>query len=106
MAYTKDEMTNIRRTFFQDTTLAEGVYRWKSNGAIPPADVLECVADLIAEPVLAECERVRDQETQAFLAEYRRTKKAPGREELAEMRAAFGTGTEVVNVITGRRIRP
>ena len=40
-----------------------------------------------------------------FLENYRRNYKGPGEEEKTEMRAAFGTGTTVVNVITGKRTR-
>jgi len=48
---------------------------------------------------------VRDRETQAFLAEYRRANKGRKRsaEEIFEMRAAFGPGETVVDVITGER---
>jgi hypothetical protein len=39
------------------------------------------------------------------LKDYRKRQRnvKPSNEELSEMRAAFGEGTEVVNIITGRR---
>ena len=47
----------------------------------------------------------REAEVEAELAEYRAKYKGPSDEELAEMRAAFGPGTTVVNVITGKKIK-
>jgi hypothetical protein len=47
----------------------------------------------------------RKKDTEVILAEYRKHDRAPSQEELAEMRAAFGEGAEVVNVITGRRTK-
>jgi len=104
MAYTR-EAAHIRKTFFQDTTFTDGVYRWQSNGAVPPADVLDCVADLIPAAVLEHCTGVRDRETQEFLAAYRQNAQEPNAEQLADLRAAFGPGAEVVNVVTGKKIR-
>lgn len=48
----------------------------------------------------------RDEENAAFFATYR-AQRARGysAEEIAEMRAAFGPGETVVNIITGERIR-
>ena len=46
----------------------------------------------------------RDDEVKESIAEYRRNYKGPSEEELAEMRAAFGPGQVVVNVLTGTRI--
>jgi hypothetical protein len=45
-----------------------------------------------------------DTHMDAFIAEYRATQPAvPSLEEQHEMRAAFGPGKEIVDVITGRR---
>jgi hypothetical protein len=46
-------------------------------------------------------------QTQKILADYRSRMKdyKPSPEHLAEMRAAFGAGKVVVDVITGRRIK-
>ena len=46
----------------------------------------------------------REAEVEAELAEYRANYKDPSSEELAEMRATFGPGTTVVDVITGKKI--
>ncbi len=43
-----------------------------------------------------------EEETAAFLAEYRKNARPATAEELAEMRAEFGKGKTVVNVLTGQ----
>ena len=47
----------------------------------------------------------REAEVKADLESYRATRKAPSAEELAEMRAAFGEGAKVVDVITSEEIQ-
>jgi hypothetical protein len=87
--------------FLADSHLdAQGIRRWNSNDQVPPTDCLKEMG--ITGPELARMEAVRDQELDAFLAEYRANQKEPTSEELCEMRAAFGPGARVVNVFTGR----
>ena len=86
---------------------ADGVVRWTSNNRVMPKDCREILAhsayrDLFDEEASRAAEEV---ETAAFLEGYRRSYKGPSEEEKAEMRAAFGTGSTVVDVITGKRIR-
>lgn len=45
-------------------------------------------------------EAARAAENAEFLEEYRRNRKPHSAEEIAEMRAAFGPGTKVVDIIT------
>lgn len=86
------------------TTLTGGVMRWTSNGRVPPADIVTLAASIFEAVDVEACDKARDEETQAFLAEYRRNNDRPATaEERFEMRAAFGPGVEVVNMITGRR---
>ena len=77
--------------------------RWRSNDRIIPPHCykdagLECPAAHVA---------AYERETEAFLADYRKrmANHVPSEEEQFEMRAAFGPGVEVVNVITGRKHR-
>lgn len=86
-----------------DTTT--GVYRWKSNNSVPPADAIQNHGiDQLPNFNLARHNEVRDADTDAFFAKYREAQAnhVPDAEELFELRAAYGTGTTVVNVITGR----
>ena len=88
---------------------ADGVVRWKSNNRVMPRDCREILShtsyrDLFDEEVSKAAE---DAETAAFLENYRKANenRRQSQEELDEMRAAFGAGTTVVNIITGERIR-
>lgn len=47
----------------------------------------------------------RDKEVEESIAEYKRNYKGPSEEDLFEMRAAFGAGNKVVDVITGYEIQ-
>jgi len=46
----------------------------------------------------------RKAENEAFLEEYRKNYEGPTEEEKAEMRATFGEGETVVDILTGERI--
>jgi hypothetical protein len=87
--------------------MVDGVVRWKSNGEVPPQEVLDANRDRIPPVVMEKSIKVREQETEAFLREYRKQNlnRKPSHEELMEMRAAFGPGTTVVDVITGRKTK-
>ena len=84
---------------------ADGVCRWKSNNHILPADCREKLSyspyrDLFDEQA---CKAADEAETAETLAAYRRSHQTT-EEERMEMRAAFGTGTTVVDIISGERI--
>lgn len=84
-----------------------GVGRWTTNNTVIPD---ESAAMLIAlglaqglDPEVTAA--AREAETQAFLAAYRANPPQVTDEQRAEMRAAFGPGATVVNVITGTEIQ-
>lgn len=86
---------------------ADGVARWTSNNRVMPKDCREILShtayrDLFSEEASRAAE---DAETAAFLESYRKNYTGPSEEEKAEMRAVFGTGTTVCDIITGERIR-
>jgi hypothetical protein len=88
---------------------SQGLYRWNSNDRIPPAEIIEqfrsagyltdAQAEAHNDQRSIENERIMD-EYRAFMATY-----VPTAEERYEMMAAFGAGTKVVNVITGKVTR-
>ena len=84
----------------------DGAAKWISSGNYLPADVVEKLTFAGADFFSAEATAAkREAQTAAFLDSYRRNNKGPSEEEKAEMRAAFGEGTTVVNVITGKKTR-
>jgi len=76
-----------------------GALFWRSNHAPIPASYFDAA---FVELPSAQASALRDY-TLAVVASARAADGAPSAEQLAEMRAAFGTGTTVVNVLTGRR---
>lgn len=83
---------------------AEGVAR-NCIGRVIMNDLLEqlcMVTDKVSETATRTA---RETEDRAFLAEYRAQRRAPSAEELAEMRATFGEGATVVDVLTGEKIK-
>jgi hypothetical protein len=87
----------------------DGIVRWDSNSQVPPAEVLDEMLELrgITRDEHRHSTVSRKWETQAFLDAYRErmANHVPDAEEMYEMRAAFGEGVEVVNVVTGKVTR-
>lgn len=100
--------TEFKTTYTAQVRMENGVYVWTTNGRVPPADAITGYGiDKLPGFDKALHDKVRDEQTAQSLAEYRERMKdyVPSAEELAEMRAAFGPGQTVVDVITGRRIQ-
>jgi hypothetical protein len=92
-----------------DHRIEDGVLLWNSNDRSPMDDLtsLWLELDLIDIAVFRATAKAREAQNNAFFAEYRKaqTNRTPEQiaEERFEMRAAFGPGETVVNVITGER---
>lgn len=93
-------------TKFADATIIDDVPRWNSNNQVPPKDILELWHYMNLPFDFQKAEATREAETSAFLKQYRKMNTGRQRtpEELYEMRAAFGPGEVIVDVITGDRI--
>lgn len=74
-------------------------------GRVLMSDMLEKVAMVSDEVNVEATTNARDEEVTKSLNEYRKNYTRPSEEEMFEMKAAFGTGTTVVDVITGKKIR-
>jgi len=85
----------------------EGVVRWKSNGQVPFSDMLGdfLLLGTISREQYEASNKARKVDNDRFFAEYRRNQGPPSDEEIFEMRAAFGPGATVVDVISGRTIK-
>ena len=90
-------------------TVEKHIVRWKTNNSVPPVDCLDEMVEqgLITPRAKVLSVIVRDFEVAQSIARYRKQMEnhVPSGEELFEMRAAFGEGEEVVNVITGKKIQ-
>lgn len=77
---------------------------WKSNGQHPHDDMLAAwlILQAITEDQARATTEARAQAMDAFTAAYRANPPQPSAEQMAEMRAAFGPGERVVNVVTGQ----
>lgn len=101
--YELKEAETIRDNFAGSAEVTNGIVRWKSNGAVPPQDILDFWLYLGLPFDHAGSTEVRKAEVCKLIAALRANDLPPSQEDVAEMRAAFGAGTTVVNVITGRR---
>lgn len=100
----RNESERMVRAFDTDTYKEDGVIRWKSNGRVPPQEVLDFWKFIGKRFNMSKSAAARKREQEAFLKGYRKTKRKPSQEELFEMQAAFGKGT-VVDVITGKKTK-
>lgn len=70
-------------------------------GRVLMSDLLEKLTYITDKVSVEATTEARELEVAEELAEYRRNARPYSQEQLAEMRAAFGTGTTVVDVFTG-----
>lgn len=84
---------------------ANGVYRWKSSDNVVPGDILENAG--FTTDALAVNKVARDEQITRSLAAYAEAQRNRSPEQIAEeqfeARAAFGSGVELVNAITGEK---
>lgn len=85
----------------------QGVLRWNSNQQCPMNDMLAAwiVLGFIDREQAGRTSAARTADTAEFLDAYRKNPPQTDAEQLHEMRAAFGPGEEVMDVITGRTIQ-
>jgi hypothetical protein len=92
----------LRRSIIMETSYGEqGEILWRSNDRPVPLDAFQ---DALMVPPAVQAAAAKAA-TSAFLKAYRKADPKMTAEERGEARAAFGAGTTVVNVITGRRTR-
>lgn len=84
---------------------ADGAIKWNSNGRYLMDDFCEKLEYAGYGFSREATAKKRDAQNAESLAEYRKNDKGLTGEELAEARAAFGEGTTVVDVLTGKKKR-
>lgn len=81
-----------------------GAIKWKCNGRYLMDDLCEKLEYAGYEFSRKETKKAREAQVNEELTEYKKRNAQPTDEALFEMRATFGEGTEVVNIITGEKI--
>ena len=98
LAKVKADLENDRITIDEN-----GIAR-NCIGRVLMADMLEKLLLVTDKADKAATTAAREAEVSKELTAYREAKQSTSAEELAEMRAAFGKGTRVMNVLTGEQI--
>lgn len=91
--------------FDRDTYKVDGVLRWKSNNLVPPQDCLDFWKHIGKKFNMSKSTAARERDNKAFLKNYSRNQRPVSAEQRNEMIGAFGKGTTVVDVLTGRKTR-
>lgn len=98
----------VANEFDEDAVVdSNGIVRWKSNNSVPPKDILEFWQYLKKDFDYDKSTEVREKESAEFLGNYRKSQanREYTPEELFEMRATFGKGEVVENIITGKKTK-
>lgn len=84
----------------------DGAVKWKRSGNYLPEDCVEKLSYTHFKFSPEATRKKRDAQTEQSLNAYRESRKnhSYSAEELFEMRAAFGSGATIVDVITGQKI--
>jgi len=98
----KQENASKKSDAYRDS---EGAWRWNSSKRVPFDDMLETWN--LSDADLKASREARDKDNTEFIREYRNrmANHVYSSESLYEMRAAFGKGARVVNIITGKTIQ-
>ena len=104
-AFEKQEAERLIAKFETDATVTDGVVRWDSNNRVPPSDILELWRHVGKVFDFDKSYATQQADQDADIADYRRrmANHVHSAEELSEMRAVFGPGATVVNVLTGQK---
>lgn len=93
--------------FSEEASVIEGVVRWNSNGSIPPDEILEIWQNACLDFNIDASKEMRKIDHQKFFEQYRIRQANRSQEQIeeqnSEARVAFGSGVDVINVITGER---
>lgn len=85
-----------------EITIDENGVAYNCIGRVVVEDVLEMLTYVTDKVNVEATKKAADAEFDAFLTEYRKNARPATGEQLAEMRAAFGPGEVVVDVLTGQ----
>ena len=101
----QDELTKIKADLDNgEITIDEAGVARNCIGRVLMDDLLEKLLLVTDRADGAATRAARETEVQADLVSYQASRKARNAGELAEMRATFGEGSTVVDVLTGEKI--
>lgn len=109
--YTDAEIAEHLLDSYTDVSKNDCVRRWHSNNRCVPSDIMTALfnAGRVTEQIMLATRETEDKETAALLRRYVASRGARTKEQIEEenfeIRAAFGPGVKVVNVITGETVR-
>lgn len=104
--HAKDELAKVKADLDSgEITIDEAGVARNCIGRALMDDLLEKLVLVSDKADCGATRAAREVEVEADLESYRAGRKALSAEDLAEMRAAFGEGTKVVDVITGEEIQ-
>ena len=104
-ASAEKELEGVRRELENgEITIDENGVARNCIGRVLMSDLLEKVAYITEEVDVAATEAAYEAEVRKDIEEYCKKVKRQTAEEIAEMKAAFGIGTTVVDVLTGEKI--
>jgi len=94
----------------KDAIVSDGVARWKNMTNLVPMDLCEFVLEILPadEAYKFQVDLVKQEAAHDVILEQlvaREKTRVYSAEDLFEMRAAFGPGASVVNVLSGKRIQ-
>ncbi len=103
----EEEKAGLREKFATDIYYDGLAIRWKSSGNVVPEDIMDFwfVEGLVTADEVTISNRARMQDLEETMRRYRkaqanRTEEAKA-EEAYELRAAFGEGETVIDLLTG-----
>ena len=104
--HAEDELAKVKADLDSgEITIDEAGVARNCIGRALMDDLLEKLVLVTDKADSAATRAAREAEVEAGLESYQASRKAPSSEELAEMRAAFGEGAKVADVITGEEIQ-
>ena len=101
-------LVNVRKEIVDgEITIDENGVARNCIGRVVMSDGMDIIEHITKKFNRRNTEKALEEETRKFIKEYREQQKDHeySQEELAEMRAAFGEGTTVVDVFTGKEIQ-
>jgi hypothetical protein len=103
VSYNEHRIARLRESLEKDTYEKDEILYWVSNDQVVP---LRVFIDAGARAPAGQGE-AEEQALAAFAKQYKEARKnyKPSGEQMFEMRAAFGPGETVVDIITGQEFR-